>query len=259
MPTLLYIPLSPEFADRAFNSANILLIFGAFLVFASTYVSIRAGSIRDFYSDQRRIENERQTALAKAEAAEANEGAELAKAQAAKANEGAELAKADAAQANASVETTRESNLKLQIALEKERVERLRLEEKVAPRSLSDTERGAMQNQANKVCRRVGRVVVTASNSNNEAQRYGNEFIEIFRQAGCTADLALPIPGLEPGVLGVHIVVRDANHVPEQATLLASILDAAHISYKINPARPDFFPEEQWVLVIGGKPLPSVK
>lgn len=245
MPTLLYIPLSPEVADRAFNSANILLIIGAFLVFASTYVSIRAGSIRDFYSDQRRIENERQTALAKAEAAEANEGAEL--------------AKADAAHANASAETTRQSNLKLQIALEKERAERLQLEEKVAPRNLSDTERGAMQNQANKVCRRVGRVVVTAANSNNEAQRYGNEFIEIFRQAGCTANLALPIPGLQPGILGVHIVVRDANHVPEQATLLASVLDAAHIPYEINPAKPDFFPEEQWVLVIGGKPLPSVK
>lgn len=245
MPTLLYIPLSPEFADRAFNLANILLIFGAFLVFASTYVSIRAGSIRDFYSDQRRAENERQTALAKAEAAQANEGAER--------------AKADAAQANTSAETTRQSNLKLQIALEKERVERFQLEEKVAPRSLSDTERGAMQNQANKVCRRVGRVIVTAANSNNEAQRYGNEFIEIFRQAGCTADLALPIPGLEPGVLGVHVVVRDVNHVPEQVTLLASVLDAAHIPYAINPAKPDFFPEEQWVLAIGGKPLPSVK
>lgn len=245
MPTLLYIPMSPDLADRAFSYANILLIVGAFLVFASTYVSIRAGSIRDFYSDQRRVENERQTALAKAEAAEANEGAEL--------------AKADAAQANASVETTRQSNLKLQIALEKERAERLQLEEKVAPRSLSDTQRGALQNQANKVCRRVRRVVVTAANSNNEAQRYGNEFIEIFRQAGCTADLALPIPGLEPGVLGVHIVVRDVNRVPEQATLLASVLDAAHIAYEINPANPDFFPEEQWVLVIGGKPLPSVK
>ncbi|VVD27445.1 hypothetical protein [Paraburkholderia dioscoreae] len=245
MPTLLYIPVSPDLADRAFNSANILLIIGAFLVFASTYVSIRAGSIRDFYSDQRRVENERQTAFAKAEAAEANEGAEV--------------AKADAAQANASAETTRQSNLKLQIALEKERAERLQLEEKVAPRSLSDTERGAMQNQANKVCQRVRRVVVTAANSNNEAQRYGNEFIEIFRQAGCTADLALPIPGLEPGVLGVHIVVRDANHVPEQATLLASVLDAAHIAYETHTAKPDFFPEEQWVLVIGGKPLPSVK
>lgn len=228
-------------------------------MFASTYVSIRAGSIRDFYSDQRRVENERQTALAKAEAAEANEGAELAKADAAKANEGAELAKADAAQANASAETTRQSNLKLQIALENERVERLQLEEKVAPRSLSDTGRRAMQNQANKACQRVGRVVVTAANSNYEAQRNGNDFIEIFRRAGCTADLALPIPGLEPGVLGVHIVVRNANLVPEQATLLASVLDAAHIPYEINPAKPDYFPEEQWVLVIGGKPLPSVK
>lgn len=242
---MLYIQLSPELADRAFNAANILLIISAFLVFASTYVSIRAGSIRDFYSDQRRVENERQTAFAKEEAAEANRGAEL--------------AKANAAQANASVEATRQSNLKLQIALEHERAERLELEEKVAPRSLSDAERAAMQNQANGVCQRVGRVVVTAANSNNEAQRYGNEFIEIFRQAGCTADLALPIPGLAPEVLGIHIVVRDANHVPEHAALLASILDAAHIPYEINPGKPDFFPEEQWALVIGGKPLPGLR
>lgn len=245
MPTLLYIQLSPELADLAFNAANILLIISAFLVFASTYISIRAGSIRDFYSDQRRVENERQTALAKEEAAEANKGAEL--------------AKADAAQANASAEITRQSNLKLQIALEQERVERLQLEEKVAPRRLSDAEREAMQNQAKKVCPRVGRVVVTAANSNNEAQRYGNEFIEIFRQAGCTADLMLPIPGLAPEVLGIHIVVRDVNHIPDQAALLAVVLDAAHIPYLINPAKPDFFPEEQCVLVIGGKPLPGIK
>lgn len=245
MPTLLYFQLSPEVADRVFNLANAVLIVSAFLVFASTYVSIRSASIRDFYSDQRRIENERQTALAQADAATANEGAAV--------------AKADAAQANVTAEATRQNNLQLQISLEKERTERLQLEEKVAPRNLSDTDRGTMQAQANRVCRRIGRVIVTAANSNNEAQRYGNQFIEILRRAGCVSDLALPIPGLAPEVLGIHILVRDRNNIPEQATLLASIFDAGHIPYQISPAARDFFPDEPWLLAIGGKPLPGVR
>ncbi|MGF6775297.1 hypothetical protein [Paraburkholderia sp. GAS334] len=97
----------------------------------------RAGSIRDCYSDQRRVENERQTALAKAEAA--------------KANEGAELAKADAAQANASAETTRESNLKLQIALKKNVLNAFSLKKK-SRRGFCQTQSGERYNQANKVC-----------------------------------------------------------------------------------------------------------
>ncbi|WP_175805909.1 hypothetical protein [Burkholderia ambifaria] len=222
-----------------------MLIFGAFLVFAATYASIRAGSIRDYYSDARRVENERQTEIAKTQAADANKGAER--------------AKADAAKANESAEATRQENLKLQIALEKERADRLQLEDKVAPRTLSDAERSSMAAKAQAVCSSVRRVVVTAANSNNEAQRYGHEFIEILRHAGCEADLALPIPGLEPSVLGIHIVVKDTHNIPPSAAWFSKILDAGQIAYTVNPSKPDFFPNEPWVLAIGGKPLPGMK
>jgi hypothetical protein len=98
---------------------------------------------------------------------------------------------------------------------------------------------------------------VTAAQSNNEAQRFGSEFVQILRAFGCTSDLALPIPGLEPTVIGVHIGVRDIAHIPEQALLLGSVLDAGRIPYQYNPLTPDFLAGEQWVLIVGAKPLPG--
>jgi hypothetical protein len=228
--------LSLEAADRIFNWANTALIVGAVLVAVGTIAAIWSGGIRERYADQRQSDNERQTETAKADAAKAN---------------------AEAARANQAAEALRQSNLKLEAAAEHERAERLKLEEKVAPRTLSNDQVTAIRARANVVCPQIGRVPVTAAQSNNEAQRFGSEFVQIFKDAGCASDLALPIPGLEPTVMGIHIGVRDIRHIPEQARLLGTVLDAGQVPYDYAPAAPDFFTGEQWVLIVGGKPLPG--
>ena len=72
---------------------------------------------------------------------------------------------------------------------------------------------------------------VTASNENQEAQRYAHDFIQALRGGGCKADLALPIPGLTPDVSGVRIAVRDINIIDPSAIALGKILSDAGLSF----------------------------
>ena len=79
-------------------------------------------------------------------------------------------------------------------------------------------------------------------------------FVTIFKDAGCTSDLMLPIPGLKPDVQGVRIGVRSAASIPDEVAMIGQILVAGGILYDVNPLTPEFFPDEQFVLIIGAKP-----
>jgi hypothetical protein len=75
-------------------------------------------------------------------------------------------------------------------------------------RRLSQSEIAAIKS-SQEACATLPLINVTASNANQEAQRYAYDFIGALRGAGCKADLALPIPGLTPDVVGILIGVRD--------------------------------------------------
>ncbi|CAE6830354.1 hypothetical protein R69776_06580 [Paraburkholderia nemoris] len=212
-------------ANFIFNLANIALIVGAVLVAIGTITAIWAGGIRDRFADERTQANEARTAIAREEAARANENTEKLK----------------------------ESNLILQAAADRERAERLKLEARIAPRRLSTDATATMSAKARELCPRIRNVPVTAAGGNNEAQTYGTDFVMIFRDAGCTSDLALPIPGLRPEVQGVHIGVRDIANIPPEAHLLGEILTAGKVAYTINPMPPEFFAGERLVLIVGAK------
>jgi len=94
---------------------------------------------------------------------------------------------------------------------------------------------------------------VTASNGDQEAQRYAYDFVEALRSGGCRSDLALPIPGLTPDVSGIHIAVRDFNNIDSSARALGKILSDAGLSFSLNPMKPDFVSAETFVLAIGAK------
>jgi len=104
------------------------------------------------------------------------------------------------------------------------------------------------------ICSTMPHIDVTAANGNIEAQRYATDFVNALKIGGCSADLALPIPGLTPDVENVHIVVRDYANIGEDAQKLGLILKAAKIEFRFNPAKPDFFPNDQFVLVVGAAP-----
>jgi hypothetical protein len=121
-------------------------------------------------------------------------------------------------------------------------------------RRLSSEETAKMLAVARQFCSDVKRIPVTAANGNQEAQAYALDFVKVFKDAGCTSDLELPIPGLTPDVQGVRVGVRSLVDIPAQAGLIDKILVAGGISYQVNPLTSEFFPGEPFVLIIGAKP-----
>ena len=63
----------------------------------------------------------------------------------------------------------------------------------------------------------------------------------------------MPIPGLTPDVTGVGIGVRDMNNIDPIAQALKRILSDAKVQFYIAPMKPDFFRDEQTVIVIGAR------
>jgi hypothetical protein len=131
-----------------------------------------------------------------------------------------------------------------------------KLNSKIAPlppRNLIPLEISKLEAAARDLCPIRPRIGVTAANGNQEAQAYASEFVRIFNGAQCDSDLDLPIPGLRPDVIGLHIAVRDVQHIPTGAEALAQILSAGGIKFDIGYMEPNFFPEAQFVLVVGAK------
>lgn len=124
----------------------------------------------------------------------------------------------------------------------------------MTPRRLTQPEFDAIKKSAQDVCLVLQMVNVTASNGNQEAQRYAMDFVNALKGAGCRADLALPIPGLTPDVTGLYIGVRDYPNIGSAAQILGQVLSGAGIQFRYAPVKPDFFPSETYVLIVGAKP-----
>ncbi|HEV2054974.1 MAG TPA: hypothetical protein VGV06_07365 [Methylomirabilota bacterium] len=163
-----------------------------------------------------------------------------------------------ASELSSKVQLEREAELKLQLdAAQREQQEAReklsKIEQNVKGRHLSSEQSAALTVMARKSCHSLPMVHVTAANSNHEAQVYATDFVKALKAAGCASDLALPIPGLTPDVIGVHIGVRDTKNISPAAIELSKILSGIGVQFGTSPIKPDFFPEAQFVLVIGGK------
>ena len=131
-----------------------------------------------------------------------------------------------------------------------------KLNSQIAPlqsRRLQPSEISKMDAAARGLCPIGTRIAVTAANGNQEAQMYASDFVRVFKAANCDSDLDLPIPGLRPDVIGLHIGVRDAQHISVGAAALAKILSAGSIKFDFAAIEPSFFPGADFVLVIGAK------
>lgn len=138
------------------------------------------------------------------------------------------------------------------------------LEQKTAPRSLSPEQqksllgdlRAALEGGIATKHILINKLVVTAANGNQEAQSFAMQFVKIFKAAGFESELNLPIPGLRPDVIGIHIGIKGSQNIPESALALAKILANAGIQSTISQMEPHFsssFPEAQFVLAVGAK------
>jgi hypothetical protein len=115
----------------------------------------------------------------------------------------------------------------------------------LAPKQIADIK------TAKAVCSAMPFIHVTASS--DEAKRYASEFIDALHSAGCGADLDLPVPGLRPNIFGVWIGVRDMKNPDPSAGALSAILGNANISAPLAPMESNFFPDSNFVLIVGAK------
>lgn len=123
----------------------------------------------------------------------------------------------------------------------------------VSDRRLTPQQIHALEVSARSICGVFSAINVTASNGNQEAQRFAMDFVNAFKAIGCKADLALPIPGLRPDVGGVAVGVRDTKTVDPQALELDKILSDAGVQHSVRLMEPNFFPSEHFVLVVGAR------
>lgn len=154
----------------------------------------------------------------------------------------------------------RERESELRAALEVARVEQAAAKEDLAllekharGRGISSEQTARLAGVVRPRCSVLGKVCVTASNSNAEAQAYAYQFVNALRSASCAADLDLPIPGLPADVSGIHLGVRSQQAPSVGAQVLAEALSAAGIAFSTSPIKPDFFPDAQFVLVVGAQ------
>ncbi len=122
-----------------------------------------------------------------------------------------------------------------------------------ADRRLNKSQADIIAAAARSICLSSPAISVTASNANQEAQRYAEYFVEALNREGCHADLALPIPGLKPDVVGVSFAIRGRPGLNANEAQLYQGLKSAGIEVGIHPLAPDFFSQESFVLVIGAR------
>jgi flagellar biosynthesis component FlhA len=152
----------------------------------------------------------------------------------------------------------REAALKLQVeSAQRDQQEAheklLKVEQSVKGRHLTFEQSSKLKKMVQQTGFKISLIKVTAANSNNESQVYATEFVEAFKGGGCESILALPIPGLTPDVRGIHIGVREPSNVSTGALELSKMLSGIGVEFRISPIKPDFFREDTFILIIGGK------
>lgn len=127
------------------------------------------------------------------------------------------------------------------------------IQRSTSQRRLTPEQKQALAKALSPVCLSLPTINVTASNGNQEAQRYAVDFVDALRRGGCKSDLSLPIPSLTPDVTGVRLGVRDLNGVDSSVQALKRALSNIGVQAAAAPLTSDFFPDEKLVLVIGAR------
>lgn len=214
--------------DRISDWTNYIGILGTFLIaVAIFYTGSRSQDKMKSKFEARAKEAEKEIALAKTDAAKANQGAENARADASKANVEAakanklaeELKSANLTLENQLAETSKSieeqktvvARLQIEAAQAKERqaiaeTELIKLKESLRRRTLTEAQKVALLEELRN--RQPQSISILYQSTDDEAAGYGEEFKLIFEQAGWTVGLSfalnrLPQKGLVV-MLGQH-------------------------------------------------------
>ena len=222
--------ISLSVANFVFGLANTILIIGAILVAVGTIAAIWAGGIRERFADERISANEAKTATAVADAARANESAEK----------------------------LRESNLTLQAAADHERAARLKLEQKIAPRRLSDQQKEMLIAALKPF--HGQRVDVVCILGDTEGKQFAQDFDTVFRQAGWNdgGGSGISQAVITPDPKGIEVTLNQgevsAGRIPKSAEVLVDTLAAAGLLNAKNAFVNAEAPADRITFRVGRKP-----
>jgi hypothetical protein len=210
--------ISSSTADTIYNYSNIALVFGTTIALIATIGAIYSSSVRENYSNERTLNNEKLTSLAKAEAAKAIENA-------AKANENAAFANQNAAKSNLRAEQVEKQNIELRIKFASRHIDKNTY--KILLQELS-------KNPSTFNIQTMG---------DPESGMYAADILKTFLDSGWKVDKKeFPL-----GVIWEGIIIFRTND-PASLTM-ADALKKAGIKFKIGN---EF--HEKATIMIGGKP-----
>jgi len=196
-----FIKFMPDLSLPAANLwnaiGNFALIAGAFFVLLGTWLTIWTGGQKERYADERISTNEKDTSVARAEAANAIK----------------------------ETETIKNENLKLSLQLEQERSARLKIESGLASRRLTGSKRKLLVNSLKSI-QPTPHVDLQRIVGDAETRSFGAELIASFNEAGVmitdfTAAMALGFPEgitiigpMLPQENGIAIAFKTAGFTP---------------------------------------------
>lgn len=204
---------------RALTWANTVYIVAVCVAATAT---ILVSSFASRLSSQKDTELERFRTQSAADIAKANARAEEARAQAALATEGQKELETALEQARIRQEELKGQNLRLQSEVERERLARLRIEERLAPRNLTDAQMRAVSTKLVPFAGQKLNAVV--SPPEEEAVNISNQVLTALHQAGW---IVVAILGTDTARATSGIFIEISPDADQQAVAAARALASA--------------------------------
>lgn len=142
-------------------------------------------------------------------------------------------ANAQIARANVSVEAAKGANLRLQVEIEKEKLARAKIEERLAPRVMTEEQSNQLTEALGKVPKQA--IEISLYSLSREAQNFSGQISSAAEKAGFSTHVDGYLSNADPDP-GVSVLVEDIKNIPEAASTIVTVLKhlgfSSHIGYR---------------------------
>ena len=219
---------SPTILSTIYFWSKIVLFVGAGATFLGTIGTIWSGGLLESISNQRIANNEKETAIAKKEAAQAVERSVIIEKQNLELRSGVASLEKD--------------------ALESKR-KYLELLERVSPRTLSNEQKKEFQNFLRNNIK--GKLNISCGFGNNEGYAFAQEIEQLLNQSGWeTTDILMKI--FKNNIYGLLLVLKNESSAPPYAGVLQEAFNK--IDMPVSVQFNNKYDEQRLDLIIGLKP-----
>lgn len=196
--------MSLEMAEHIFHFANYFLVSALAVGVAATYAIYVASDVKEKYANEKSKEADLKIAEAAVEVAKVGKLTEEAKAT-------SDIAKAEAAKATTETARLQKEAASLKKDADVARLELARIQEKLAPRRLSDAAKGELINALKPF--KGQKCVISYALADAESDVYANDFVKVLEAAGWDHDGPRGIRGViwSAPVFGIQIWIPQAG------------------------------------------------